>query len=119
MRHGERLLVDLPEAVALGHGDLLLLDDGRFVEDRGGRRGSFTTFGRATRGIWPSLPGTSATGISPAAIEADRILILRDHVIKAMLEGLGASVIDVVEAFEPARGAYSGHGHPHRPRSPG
>ena len=45
-----------------------------------------------------------------AAIEADRILILRDHVIKAMLEGLGATVTDVVEPFTPVRGAYSGHG---------
>ena len=35
---------------------------------------------------------------------------LRDHVIKAMLEGLGATVTEVVEPFEPARGAYSGHG---------
>ncbi len=43
-----------------------------------------------------------------AAIEADRILILRDHVIKAMLEGLGATVTDIVEPFTPVRGAYSG-----------
>ena len=48
-----------------------------------------------------------------AAIRADRILILRDHVIKAMLEGLGAKVADVVEPFTPVRGAYSGHGHGH------
>ncbi|TIR81351.1 MAG: urease accessory protein UreE, partial [Mesorhizobium sp.] len=48
-----------------------------------------------------------------AAIEADRILILRDHVIKAMLEGLGAAVSEVLEPFSPVRGAYSGHGHDH------
>jgi urease accessory protein len=52
-----------------------------------------------------------------AQIEEDRILILRDHVIKAMLEGLGARVTDVVEPFMPLRGAYSGqtHGHGHHP----
>ncbi|TIP85328.1 MAG: urease accessory protein UreE, partial [Mesorhizobium sp.] len=43
--------------------------------------------------------------------EANRILILRDHVIKAMLEGLGATVSDVSEPFKPVRGAYSGHSH--------
>ena len=52
-----------------------------------------------------------------AAIEAKRILILRDHVIKAMLEGLGATVTDTVEPFIPMTGAYSGHaahhGHEH------
>ncbi|TIT61737.1 MAG: urease accessory protein UreE, partial [Mesorhizobium sp.] len=49
-----------------------------------------------------------------AGIEAHRILILRDHVIKAMLEGLGATVRDVSEPFKPVRGAYSGgHGHAH------
>ncbi|TJX17772.1 MAG: urease accessory protein UreE, partial [Mesorhizobium sp.] len=47
-------------------------------------------------------------------IEAERILILRDHVIKAMLEGLGATVREVSEPFKPVRGAYSGHGgHDH------
>jgi urease accessory protein len=45
-----------------------------------------------------------------AAIHADRILILHDHVIEAMLEGLGARVAHVVAPFEPLRGAYSGHG---------
>ena len=49
-----------------------------------------------------------------AAIEVDRILILRDHVIKAMLEGLGAQVKEIVAQFKPVRGAYSGHGeHAH------
>ena len=48
-----------------------------------------------------------------AAIEAERILILRDHVIKAMLEGLGAAVSDVVEPFNPLGGAYSGDRHSH------
>jgi len=49
-----------------------------------------------------------------AQIEEERILILRDHVIRAMLEGLGATVSDVTEPFQPARGAYHSHGsHSH------
>jgi urease accessory protein len=49
-----------------------------------------------------------------AQIEDDRILIERDHVIKAMLEGLGATVTEVTEPFSPLRGAYHSHGgHDH------
>ena len=38
----------------------------------------------------------------------------RDPVIRTMLEGLGAEVSEVVEPFQPVRGAYhshGGHGH--------
>ncbi len=47
----------------------------------------------------------------------------RDHVLRAMLEGLGASVEDTMLPFEPEAGAYSGHsaghgaGHTHAPGS--
>ena len=48
-----------------------------------------------------------------AAIEADRILIRRDHVIAHMLEHQGATVCAVEEAFDPEGGAYQDHGHDH------
>jgi urease accessory protein len=48
-----------------------------------------------------------------AQIEKDRILLRQDHVISAMLEGLGASVRQVKETFTPEHGAYHGHGHSH------
>ena len=44
-----------------------------------------------------------------AQIEKDRIVIRRDHVISNMLKGLGASVVDIVEVFEPEAGAYGHH----------
>ncbi len=49
----------------------------------------------------------------PAQIDEDRILIQRDHVIRAMLEGLGASVRAVVARFQPVHGAYHAQGHDH------
>jgi urease accessory protein len=49
----------------------------------------------------------------PAEIRADRILILRDPVIKAMLEGLGAAIAEVDAPFQPMRGAYHGTGGGH------
>ena len=41
----------------------------------------------------------------------------RDHVLRAMIEGLGADVEEAVLPFEPEAGAYSGHGHSHAPGS--
>ena len=46
-------------------------------------------------------------------IDEARILIRRDHVIRAMLEGLGATVTEVIEQFQPVHGAYHGHDHGH------
>jgi urease accessory protein len=45
-----------------------------------------------------------------------------DHVLRAMLEGLGVVVEEVIAPFEPEAGAYGGHGgHGHGPshRRPG
>jgi urease accessory protein len=48
-----------------------------------------------------------------AAIQAERILIRRDHVIAHMLEHQGATVREVEEAFDPEGGAYQDHTHDH------
>jgi urease accessory protein len=55
----------------------------------------------------------------PAQIEPGRVLVARDHVVREMLLGLGATVREVSEPFEPTRGAYHRHGdgpaaHGHR-----
>ena len=115
MRQGERLLVDFPDALALGQGDLLALDDGRFVEILAPEEKLYDIRARDARHL-TELAWHIGNRHLPAAVEKGRILIQRDHVIKAMLEGLGATVTDVAEAFEPVRGAYSGHqahGHDH------
>ena len=45
-------------------------------------------------------------------IETGRLLIQRDHVIRDMLEKIGAHVHEVREPFTPEGGAY-GHGRTH------
>ena len=46
-----------------------------------------------------------------------------DHVLRAMVEGLGAQVELATQPFDPEAGAYGGHGHgtaaPRFPRRPG
>jgi urease accessory protein len=109
---GGRVLVDLLAPVALIHGDRLLLEDGRQVEIIAAEEEVYDI--RARDGVHlAELAWHIGNRHLAAQIEPARILILRDHVIKAMLEGLGATVSDVIEPFSPVRGAYSGHGHGH------
>lgn len=49
---------------------------------------------------------------TPAQVEADRLLIRRDHVIEDMLARLGARLAHVEAPFTPEGGAY-GHGRTH------
>lgn len=109
---GTKILVDLPEAVALSHGDHLVLDDGRTVRVEASPEALYQITPRDPVHL-AELCWHIGNRHLAAAIEASRILILRDHVIKAMLEGLGATVEEVTAPFQPVRGAYSGHGHDH------
>jgi urease accessory protein len=109
---GGKVLVDLLEPVTLDDGDRLVLEDGRQIEIDAAPEELFDI--RARDAVHLSeLAWHIGNRHLAAAISAERILILRDHVIRDMLEGLGATVRDVVEPFSPVRGAYSGHGHGH------
>lgn len=114
---GTAVLLDLERAVALAHGDGLRLDDGGWIavcaapEELAEIRG--TDAHHLLKLAWHL-----GNRHFPAAIEAERILIRRDHVIEDMLRGLGATVTHRVEAFDAEAGAYDhlqegGHGHDH------
>ena len=115
---GDRIFVDLPEPVQLAAGDRLVLDDGRHVEIAAADEEIYEIVPRDTVHL-AELAWHIGNRHLAAAIRSDRIFILRDHVIKNMLEGLGATVNDVLAPFDPVRGAYSGghdhdhHGHEH------
>ena len=112
LSQGERVLVDLPEPVVLETGDLLALEDGRTAGIVAAEEELYDIRARDAVHL-TQLAWHIGNRHLAAAISAERILILRDHVIKAMLEGLGATVIDILAPFEPVRGAYSGHGNDH------
>jgi urease accessory protein len=109
---GDKVLVDLPEPVALNDGDRLVLEDGRQLEIVAAPEEVYDIRARDTVHL-TEIAWHIGNRHLAAAIEGGRILILRDHVIKAMLEGLGATVSEVSQPFSPVRGAYSGHGHDH------
>lgn len=107
---GDRILVDLTEPVALANHDRLVLEDGRHVEIIAAAEEVYDIRARDPVHL-AELAWHIGNRHLPAAIGPERILILRDHVIKAMLEGLGATVTEALEPFEPLRGAYAGARH--------
>jgi len=109
---GDKVLVDLPETVVLSAGDALAIEGGGLVEIAAADEPLYAIKARDPLHL-AELAWHIGNRHLAAAIAADRILILRDHVIKAMLQGLGAEVEDIVAPFDPVRGAYSGHGHSH------
>ncbi|MCR4266523.1 urease accessory protein UreE [Nitratireductor sp. ZSWI3] len=109
---GDEVLVDFPAAVALADGDALVLEDGRLVEIRAAHEPLYTVTGR-NRLHLARLCWHLGNRHLPAEIREDTILIGRDHVIRDMLAGLGATVREVTAPFSPERGAYHGHGHGH------
>jgi len=113
---GLAFLLDLAQATSLRDGDGLLLEDGRVVEVRAAAEELLEIRGRDRLHLL-RLAWHLGNRHLAAQIEQERILILRDHVIAAMLAGLGATLREVVEPFDPETGAYHagpvGHAHSH------
>lgn len=108
--NGAKVLLDFPEPVVLASGDRLLLEDGTAVDIEAAEEALYAVIPRDPIHL-VELAWHIGNRHLAAAIYPERILILRDHVIKAMLEGLGATVSDIMAPFTPVRGAYSGAGH--------
>lgn len=113
---GLSFLVDLPEVTNLTGGEAFALDNGRKVELRCALEPVLVITGDLARLAWHI--GNRHT---PCQIEPGRLVIRQDHVLDAMLKGLGASVERRMEPFRPESGAYGagrtmghehgGHGH--------
>lgn len=110
---GGEILADLPETVRLEDGDQLELEDGRRVLICAASEMLFAVTAGPEAGAAPLLELAWHLGNRhfPAQIEAKRLVIARDPIVKAMLEGLGAKVAPVVEPFRPVNGAYHSHAH--------
>ncbi|MCD7109187.1 urease accessory protein UreE [Rhizobium sp. DKSPLA3] len=105
------VMLDLKQAVMLADGDALVLEQGGYI-----------LIAAVEEPLYEILPRDRLHLIElawhlgnrhlQAEIREDRIVILRDPVIRAMLIGLGAAVNEVTAQFQPMRGAYhSGHDH--------
>jgi urease accessory protein len=109
---GLEFLLDLENAVALRGGDALVLDDGRLIEVVAAPEPL-----AEIRGADPlhlvRLAWHLGNRHLPTQIVGKGLRIRRDHVIEAMVQGLGARVIEIEAPFDPEGGAYAGgeHGH--------
>jgi urease accessory protein len=108
---GAPVMVDLPETTDLRAGDALLCDGGQLVAVAAADEDVLVIRGDLVRLAWHI--GNRHT---PCQIEADRLVIRADHVLRAMLEGLGATVLPARAPFTPEGGAYGmgrtlGHAH--------
>lgn len=109
---GVEFLLDLPQATPIRNGDGLVLDDGRMVEVRAKPEPLLVIKAKDALHL-ARLAWHIGNRHVPAAIETGRVLIRPDHVIAAMLVGLGAEVSAIEAPFDPEGGAYGGHAHAH------
>lgn len=110
--HGTAFLLDLPRAMVLGHGDALQLSDGRLVEVLAAPEALVEVTADSTATM-VRLAWHIGNRHLPAELHPHAIRLRDDHVINAMLEGLGATVTKIEAPFTPEGGAYSGGGHHH------
>ena len=110
LQHGDEVFVDFEKPVKLEHGDKLVLDDGRMAQVIAAQEDLMEIRVRNIEHLM-QLAWHIGNRHLPAQIEAARILIRRDRIIRHMLETLGATVTDVSEPFHPEHGAYHGHEH--------
>jgi urease accessory protein len=109
---GLEFLLDLEHAVALRGGDALVLEDGRLIEVVAAPEPLLEIKGsdphHLIRVAWHLGNRHLPTQLMPKALR-----IRRDHVIEAMVRGLGARVIEIEAPFDPEGGAYAASAHDH------
>ena len=108
---GTAFLLDLAEAVALRGGDALLLDDGTLVEVVAAPEALVEISGDEAATV--RIAWHLGNRHLPVQLAGRKLRIRRDHVIEAMVEGLGGRLRPIEAPFDPEGGAYAGHGHGH------
>jgi len=109
--NGIAFLLDLPEARLLRHGEGLKLEDGRIVRVVAATEALYEVRGRDAHHLMKLIWHMGNRHL-PTQIHKDHVRIRRDSVIRTMLEGLGARIVETEDGFDPEGGAYGdGHGH--------
>jgi len=109
---GLEFLLDLENAVALRGGDALVLEDGRLVEVVAAPEPLLEIRGRDPHHLI-RVGWHLGNRHLPTQIVGKGLRIRRDHVIEAMVKGLGARVVEIEAPFDPEGGAYADAAHGH------
>lgn len=106
---GTEFVLDLPRATVMHDGDGLRLENGQMIAVEAAPE-ALVEVTAPDRQTLLRLAWHIGNRHLPAQLEESRILIRDDHVIVAMLRGLGATVRALEAAFTPESGAYAGAG---------
>ena len=111
---GEDILLDLPKAIAMAHGDGLRISDGRWMAVRAAPEPLLEIRCQTPLALLRTAWHLGNRHL-PTDVTADRLRIRPDHVIEAMLRGMGAQVEHITAPLQPEGGAYDGQdgGHAH------
>ena len=112
---GLSFLLDLAEATALRGGDALVLDDGDLVEVVAAPE-PLAEVSAAEPVAMVRIAWHLGNRHLPVQLAGKRLRLRRDHVIEAMILGLGGKLVEIEAPFDPEGGAYAegGHGHAHQ-----
>ncbi|UCE32000.1 MAG: urease accessory protein UreE [Burkholderiales bacterium] len=111
LRSGEEIGIDLAPGTLIRHGARLQLDDGRIIAVEAASEALLEV--RADDGAQLArLAYHIGNRHVPLQVGDGWLRLLPDHVLRAMIEGLGGRVRELRARFEPEAGAY-GHGHVH------
>lgn len=108
---GEEIGIDLPVGTILAHGTKLALEGGRVVAVEAAHERLLEVRAADAEQLARIAYHVGNRHV-PIEIDGDRLLLLPDHVLRAMIEGLGGQVTELTDRFHPESGAY-GHGHVH------
>lgn len=109
---GLAFLLDLAEATALRGGDALLLDDGRLVEVVAAPEPLVEVTAKDSAAML-RIAWHLGNRHLQVQLVGRRLRLRRDHVIEAMIEGLGGKLRTIEAPFDPESGAYAGGGYNH------
>ncbi|PWJ20482.1 urease accessory protein UreE [Jannaschia seohaensis] len=110
---GRAVHLDLPELTDLSHYAGLRLPDGTEIALEAAPEPVLVI-----RGDLPRLAWHIGNRHTPCQMGGDHLVIRDDHVLRGMLEGLGAEIQEDARPFHPEGGAYGhgrtmGHDHGH------
>lgn len=110
---GTEVLLDVPQAIRLRDGDGLVLEEGGVVQVCA-RPEPLLEIHAHTDGERLRIAWHLGNRHLPVQLLGDRMRIRADHVIAAMIEGLGGHIDAIDAPFDPEGGAYAaGIGHHH------
>jgi urease accessory protein len=110
---GQEILLDLPQAVRLRQDDGLVLPDGSIVRVCA-KPEPLLVISASDPQVLMRAAWHLGNRHLPVQFAGTSIMIREDHVIEAMLEGLGCKIQPMQAPFDPEAGAYAGAGaHQH------